>query len=114
MDASDHARLDRLEAAVRDLCPRVTWLETHYDVPMSYIEAVIAKDMDKKRRDSAGAERLREQRVTEAYRRAESEAEATHSRAPIDAFVRRLKAGDYDVTNDSTHAEVAGHGEAVS
>jgi hypothetical protein len=47
---------------------------------MSYIEAVIAEDMDKKRRASAAAERLRVQRVTEAYRRAQREAEATHSR----------------------------------
>jgi hypothetical protein len=114
MDVSDHARLDRLEEAMRDLYSRLTWLETHYDAPMSYIERSIAMDMDRKRREVAAAARLRRRLVTEAYHRARAEAEATNSRAPIDAFVRRLKAGDYDATNDATHAEVAGHGKTVS
>ena len=100
MDENDRARLDRHEKALADLktmafslADRVLVLESLTDgIPLSTIDHFLAKQALAERRAPHEEARLR----VEAYRRAQAEAEATGSRAPIDRFLQKLKRGEYD------------------
>ena len=100
MDENDRARLDRHEKALADLttmafslADRVLVLESLTDgIPLSTIDHLLARQALAERRAPHEEARLR----VEAYRRAQAEAEATGSRAPIDRFLQKLKRGEYD------------------
>jgi hypothetical protein len=91
-------RSEYLEAAVHDLNMRILWLEKLVGVPMSVVDRIIADEAYKRRR--APSEMAR--RCMEAGREAMAEAERVGHRGPIDRFVRRLKAGEFDQASTST------------
>jgi hypothetical protein len=102
MDENDRARLDRHEKALADLktmalslAERVLVVESLTDgIPLSTADHLIARRALAGRRAPHEEVRLR----VRAFRRAQAEAETTGSREPIDRFLQRLKAGEFDAS----------------
>jgi hypothetical protein len=79
---------DRLvETVLIDLRNRVLMLEAGYRAPLS-----IALSLDEKRWEPHEDA----QRRHEAFKRAETEAERVGHHGPVDNFMRKLKAGEFD------------------
>jgi hypothetical protein len=83
---------DDLTQRVRALEDRVLMLEAGLRAPMSPMDRQIAKAFDQKRWEPHEEARCR----LEAFRKAQAEAERLGHRGPIDAFMRRLNAGEFD------------------
>jgi hypothetical protein len=84
-------RIGHLETELeelRGLHERVLMLEAGFKAPMSIANGLIAQALDERRR--AHAYRV------EALNKAKVEAERVGHRGPVDDFVRRLKAGEFD------------------
>jgi hypothetical protein len=84
---------DRLvETMLIDLSNRVLMLEAGYRAPLSHVDRSIARSLDEKRWEPHNDA----QRRLEAFKRAETEAERVGHRGPVDNFMRKLKAGEFD------------------
>jgi hypothetical protein len=83
---------DDLIERVRMLEERVLMLEAGHHAPLSYVDRIIAQDLDKKRREPHEEARRR----LEAFKRAEDEAERVGHRGPVDDLMQKLKRGEID------------------
>jgi hypothetical protein len=80
-----------LQAMVFKLADDVLRLKYHAGLPISYVDRTIVEGIEQ--REAAEKEAAR--RRDAAFAEAKAEAERTGSYEPIDAFVRKLKRGDY-------------------
>jgi hypothetical protein len=89
--ADRRTRADSLGDEFYDLAMRVLWLEHRAGEPMSIVDEIMAKSArEERRRPFGGGRRFAE------YNKAMAEAERIGHREPIDEFVRRLRAGEFD------------------
>jgi hypothetical protein len=89
---ADPERGERIEAMLLDLHERVSVIELTFNLPMSFLDRTIAEKAIERR---AEAEETRRRRL-EAFEKAKAEVERAGHRGPIDDFVRRLKAGEFE------------------
>jgi hypothetical protein len=104
-DARVHFMDDHLIERVRVLEERVLMLEAGHHAPLSYVDCIIAQDLDKKRREPHEDARRR----LDAFKRAEAEAERVGHLGPVDDFLQKLKWGEFDLHprhNGGKNAEV--------
>jgi hypothetical protein len=85
--------LERVEAALHDINLRLLFLEKTFGIPIPYVDKILA--------DTRHAQRMRGLQgatlgALTALSEAKAEAERTGSRRPIDEFVARLKAGEFE------------------
>jgi hypothetical protein len=90
-------------AMMRDISLRLLQVEAALDFPMSIAEHCIATKALADRKAALDASRQANLERNKAFHRAEAEAERVGHRGPIDDFVRKLKAGEYEATK-SKHA----------
>jgi hypothetical protein len=83
-----------LESIVLGLADRILILEAGLSTPLSYVERLSAEAALVRRRAPHEASR----RIVAGYRAAQAEAERTGTDRPIDAFIRRVRAGEFDAT----------------
>jgi hypothetical protein len=81
-----------LEKMVLSLSDRLAVVEDKLDLPMSYVDKVMARDIARRREEA----RIADDRRLAAFRAAEAEAEQVGHRGPLDAFTRRLNAGEFE------------------
>jgi hypothetical protein len=88
----DPAYFERLEAMLSDFADRILVLESKADIPVTFLDRVRLKGIEQ------AQEREREcrGRRQEAWAKAQAAAESAGHRGPIDGFVRRLKAGEFE------------------
>lgn len=81
-----------LPDALHDLHARLLILEHRLGLPMSVADRMIVEAMVQRRADERESARRRD----EEFGKAKAEAERVGSYEPIDAFVRKLKRGEFD------------------
>jgi hypothetical protein len=93
------ARLDRVEAelyeALGAFSVRLSIIEDKLGLPMSYVDRIFAQHEVKRRQTAREAVIRRD----EAFHKAEAEAARVGDNGPLDRFVQRLKAGEFDRPN---------------
>jgi hypothetical protein len=83
---------DVRDAMLRDLQEQVAVIKDHLELPMTYLEILIAREAAERRKEEIEAQ----QRRWKAYEEAKAEAERVGHRGPFDELSRRLHAGEFD------------------
>jgi hypothetical protein len=81
-----------LEKIVFGLNDRLLVVESRLGMPMSVIDKMVVEDITRRREEAKAAETRR----NEAFYAARAEAEKAGDRGPLDAFTRRLNAGEFE------------------